>query len=87
MAGEYIGLTCQSLCDALTTFKQLCEVNNIEFDFLWSVGEYGKGCHTISESLTVVLSDTISMLKHQQEEIERLKDEVAMHESDADPLG
>lgn len=73
MAEEYFGLTCQSLCDALSTLKGAYEATNTDFNLYWSVGEWGKGVHSISESVHVVLSDTISMLKHQQAEIERLK--------------
>lgn len=81
MAEEYFGLTCQSLCDALSTLKGAYEATNTDFNLYWSVGEWGKGVHSISESVHVVLSDTISMLKHQQAEIERLK-AVINHEPD-----
>lgn len=84
MADEYIGLTCQALCDGLSTLKRAYETSDTDFDLRWTVGEFGKGQITTSINIKVLLSDAVSMLKHQQAEIERLKQEGKNEKKDTD---
>lgn len=74
---EYIGLTCEALCDGLETLLNEYERSDSHYYLVWSTGRYGEGQHSVREDIAVVILNAISLLKYQHKQIEHLKEQEA----------
>ena len=66
-----IRLSPDAICDGLLAVKSGYERAYQDFDIVYTSGEYGTGQHRLSVSVRNLLSDAVSLIKEQQETINR----------------
>ena len=68
-----VRLNADAICDGLLAVKDGYERAYQDFDIVFTEGEYGTGQSKLTVSVRNLLSDAVSLIQEQRDEIERLK--------------
>ena len=68
-----VRLNADTICDGLIAVKDVYEKAYQDFDIVFTEGEYGTGQIKLTASIRNLLSDAVSLIQEQKDEIERLK--------------